>query len=69
MDAVEFFKTVNRMLDDLNESQELANNPDAVRPTAHWVSDSTGSTNVVCSACNAISFAAYNFCPECGKGW
>lgn len=40
---------------------------DAVRPTAHWISDSCGSTNVVCSACNAISFAAYNFCPHCGK--
>lgn len=58
---------VEGILEDLNELSELANNPDAVRLTAHWVSDSTGSTNVVCSACNAISFAAYNFCPECGK--
>lgn len=41
--------------------------PESMRPTAHWISDSAGSTNVVCSACNAISFAAYNFCPECGK--
>ena len=41
--------------------------PEALRPTAHWVSDIGGSTNVVCSSCNAISFAAYNFCPECGK--
>lgn len=41
--------------------------PESLRPTAHWISDSGGSTNVVCSACNAISFAAYNFCPECGK--
>lgn len=41
--------------------------PESLRPTAHWISDSAGSTNVVCSACNAISFAAYNFCPECGK--
>lgn len=41
--------------------------PESLRPTAHWLSDSSGSTNVVCSACNAISFAAYNFCPECGK--
>lgn len=41
--------------------------PESMRPTAHWISDSGGSTNVVCSACNAISFAAYNFCPECGK--
>lgn len=39
-----------------------------LRPTAHWITDSGGSTNVVCSACNAISFAAYNFCPHCGKG-
>lgn len=31
-------------------------------------SDSSGSTNVVFSDCNAISFAAYNFCPHCGKG-
>lgn len=41
--------------------------PESLRPTAHWISHSAGSTNVVCSACNAISFAAYNFCPECGK--
>lgn len=41
--------------------------PESLRPTAHWISDSGGSTNVVCSACNSISFAAYNFCPECGK--
>lgn len=41
--------------------------PESLRPTAHWISDSAGSANVVCSACNAISFAAYNFCPECGK--
>lgn len=41
--------------------------PESLRPTAHWISDSGGSTNVVCSACNAISFTAYNFCPECGK--
>lgn len=41
--------------------------PESLRPTAHWISDSGGSKNVVCSACNAISFAAYNFCPECGE--
>lgn len=41
--------------------------PESLRPTAHWIRDSGGSTNVVCSACNAISFVAYNFCPECGK--
>jgi hypothetical protein len=41
--------------------------PESLRPTAHWIRDSGGSTNVVCSACNAISFAAYNFCPHCGK--
>lgn len=40
--------------------------PESLRPTAHWISDSGGSANVVCSACNAISFSAYNFCPECG---
>lgn len=41
--------------------------PESLRPTAHWITDSSGGTNVVCSACNAISFAAYNFCPHCGK--
>lgn len=41
--------------------------PESLRPTAKWITDSSGSTNVVCSACNAISFAAYNFCPHCGK--
>lgn len=55
------------MLEELNELQKLADNPDAVWPTAHWIRDNAGSPNVVCSACNAISFAAYNFCPECGK--
>lgn len=35
-------------------------------PMAHWITDSGGSTNVACSACNAISFAAYNFFPHCG---
>lgn len=40
--------------------------PESLRPTAHWIRDNRGSTNVVCSACNAISFTAYNFCPECG---
>lgn len=41
--------------------------PESMRPTAHWIRDSGKSTNVICSNCNAISFAAYNFCPECGK--
>lgn len=41
--------------------------PESLRPTAHWIRDNAGSTNVVCCACNAISFAAYNFFPECGK--
>lgn len=41
--------------------------PESLLPTAHWISDNRGSTNVVCSACNAISFTAYNFCPEYGK--
>lgn len=40
---------------------------ESLRTTAHWIRDSAGGANVVCSACNAISFAAYNFCPECGK--
>lgn len=26
------------VLEDLNELQKLANNPDAVQPTAHWIS-------------------------------
>ncbi len=37
--------------------------PESLRPTAHWIRDSAGSTTVVCSACNAISFVAYNFLP------
>lgn len=41
--------------------------PESLRPTAHWITDSGGSTNVACSACHAISFAAYNFYPHCGK--
>lgn len=30
------------VLEDLNELQKLANNPDAVRPTAHWISVKDG---------------------------
>lgn len=37
--------------------------PESLRPTAHWISDSGGSPNVVCSACNAISFAG--ICAAC----
>lgn len=55
----------NDVLESIDEQPTV--DPEALRPTAHWISDSGGSTNVVCSACNAISFAAYNFCPHCGK--
>ena len=51
----------------VDEAKKAPNiDPESMRPTAHWISDRGGSTNVVCSACNAISFAAYNFCPHCG---
>ena len=43
--------------------------PESLRPKAHWINDNRGSTNVVCSACNAISFAAYNFARSAAKGW
>jgi len=39
---------------------------ESLRPTAHWKVDSGKSKNVACSDCNAISFAAYNYCPNCG---
>ena len=39
---------------------------EALRPTAHWKVDNGKSKNVTCSACNAISFTTYNYCPECG---
>lgn len=55
----------NDVLESIDEESTI--DPESLRPTAHWISDSGGSTNVVCSACNAISFAAYNFCPHCGK--
>ena len=55
----------NDVLESIDEQPTI--DPESMRPTAHWIRDSAGSTNVVCSACNAISFAAYNFCPECGK--
>lgn len=55
----------NDVLESIDEQSTI--DPESLRPTAHWISDSGGSTNVVCSACNAISFAVYNFCPECGK--
>lgn len=55
----------NDVLESIDDAPTV--DPESLRPTAHWLSDSSGSTNVVCSACNAISFAAYNFCPECGK--
>lgn len=53
------------IVDEVKKSPTI--DPESMQPTAHWIRDSGGSTNVVCSACNAISFAAYNFCPECGK--
>lgn len=55
----------NDVLESIDEQSTI--DSESLRPTAHWISDSGGSTNVVCSACNAISFAAYNFCPHCGK--
>lgn len=55
----------NDVLESIDEQSTI--DPESLWPTAHWISDSGGSTNVVCSACNAISFAAYNFCPHCGK--
>lgn len=60
LDAVQAVRTVKKVAVSTVD-------PESLRPTAHWIRDSAGSTNVVCSACNAISFAAYNFCPECGK--
>lgn len=58
--------TVRRIAQRANDAAPTID-PESLRPTAHWISDSGGSKNVVCSACNAISFAAYNFCPHCGK--
>jgi hypothetical protein len=64
-------KTVKAFIDGLDvvfEKIDAATtiDPESLRPTAHWIRDSGGSTNVVCSSCNAISFSAYNFCPHCG---
>lgn len=57
----------NDVLESIDEQPTI--DPESLRPTAHWISDSGGSTNVVCSACNAISFAAIIFASTAAKGW
>lgn len=67
-DAVKCTKDIVKLKDFAKWMKSIPTiDPESLRPTAHWITDSGGSTNVACSACNAISFAAYNFCPHCGK--
>lgn len=70
------------MLEDLNELQKLANNPDAVRPTAHIMRGTVPDTHddAFCSNCrsylgapgvdyenyDSVSNHRYKYCPYCG---
>lgn len=74
--------SITCMLEDLEELQKLANNPDAVRPTAHWepcdlIKVEHGEctrykdAGIKCSKCKHAydKFALWdrNFCPGCGS--
>lgn len=74
--------SITCMLEDLNELQRLANRPDAVRPTAHWIKCDLvevehgectryKDAGIKCSKCNHVydKFALWDgtFCPGCGS--
>ena len=61
------------VLEDLNELQKLADSPDTVRPTAHWIKRGyvCGENEYECSACHEIewrtSASRMKYCMFCGK--
>lgn len=73
---------VEGILKDLNELQELANNPEPLRPTAHWIKCDLvevehgectryKDAGIECSRCKHVydKFALWYgiFCPDCGS--
>ena len=63
---------VEGILEDLNELQKLADNPDAIRPTAHWIKRGyvCGENEYECSACHETewrtSASRMKYCMFCG---
>lgn len=63
---------VEGILEDLNELQKLADNPDAIRPTAHWINRGyvCGENQYECSACHETewrtSASRMKYCMFCG---
>lgn len=69
---------VEGILEDLNELQKLADNPDAIRPTAHIMRGTVHDTydNAFCSSCRSclngdeyleeVLAHRYKYCPYCG---
>lgn len=60
------------VLEELNELQKLANNPDAVRPTAKWVEAPDEGADGSWEACSLCAWESrwaasqYKYCPHCG---
>lgn len=60
------------ILEDLNELQKLADNPDAVRPTAEWIETPDEGADGSWEACSRCAWESrwaasqYKYCPHCG---
>ncbi len=60
------------ILEDLNELQKLADNPDAVRPTAEWIEAPDEGADGSWEACSRCAWESrwaasqYKYCPHCG---
>lgn len=61
------------VLEDLTELQKLADNPDAVRPTAEWIEAPDEGADGSWEACSSCAWESrwaasqYKYCPNCGK--
>ena len=59
------------ILEDLNELQKLANNPESLQSTAHWNIKEIDRRGVIlsweCDKCGRLSRNDYPYCPHCGK--
>lgn len=60
------------ILEYLNELQKLADNPDAVRPTAEWIEAPDEGADGSWEACSRCAWESrwaasqYKYCPHCG---
>ena len=60
------------VLEDLNELQKLADNPDSVRPTAEWIEAPDEGADGSWEACSCCAWESrwaasqYKYCPHCG---